>query len=241
MDGGASTGRGVAVTDLDSVMRKVRALHRLSTDSGATEHEAAAAASAAQRLIEQHHLDVAELEVEGTENQQAVELHPDPLDVMARRCGWRELLAGSIARANNCCAIWRGPRLLLIGTASRVSACRYLYAWLSREVDRLGTRAAVGRGRGYGYGYRVGCAARLGTRLQSAAGEARSGASSHAIVRVDGERAALDALLAGMNTAPPRKIDTSDRQAALDGARAAESIRLDSGPALPGAPAGALR
>jgi hypothetical protein len=74
-----------------------------------------------------------------------------------------------------------------------------MFAWLVREVDRLGAEAAKGRGRSYGHAWRVGCAARLSERLREAARdglrEARERATSRgvAIVRVEAALARLDA------------------------------------------------
>lgn len=262
--------------DLEAIYRKVRALHRLANDRGATEHEAAAAASAMQKLIEQHRLDMSALDASesAAEREEAAErvgVQTDPLDEQKKGVTWRGLLAGSIARANGCKVFWdhgvrnnadgrleRVTRLCVIGTPSRASAVRYLYAWLSREVDRLGAEAARGRGRSYGNAFRVGCVERVGARLEAAARDGRREAerearkaadgNSTALVRIDSRLARLEQEVdavrevernLGLRSAGSFRITNSGGYSA--GRAAGDRVNLGSGPALGRGAAGAIR
>jgi hypothetical protein len=188
--------------DQAALLGKVRKLLTLAGDKGATEGEASNAAAAAQRLIEQHRLDTALLDEAPDEAPQAdepIEDAVDPLDTLNSRVAWRGSLASGIARANGCKMYWHGGReIKVIGAPTRVAAVRTLYAWLSREVDRLGRDAARGQGRAWGHAWRVGCAARLGERLAEAAragvaeAKARAVGDGVALVRVERALARID-------------------------------------------------
>jgi hypothetical protein len=178
-----------------ALLGKVRKLLTLAGDRGATEGEASNAAAAAQRLIEEHRLDTALLDETPDEPAPADEPigteRLDPLDASKSKVRWRGDLASGIARANGCRMYWSGPAVRVIGTPSRVAAVRTLYAWLSREVDRLGREAARGQGRAWGNAWRVGCASRLSERLAEAArvgaaeAKAKAIGSGVALVRVE--------------------------------------------------------
>jgi hypothetical protein len=175
-----------AVADA-AVLAKVRKLLALAGNGGATEGEASNAAAAAQRLIEAHRLDTALLDDGGAAEtppppDEPVSNAHDPLDQLKSRVAWRGALASGIARANGCRIYWwAGRTIRVIGAPTRVASVRTLYAWLSREVDRLGGEAARGNGRSYGHAWRVGCAERLAERLRQAARDGAAEAKAKAI------------------------------------------------------------
>lgn len=190
----------------DRLLARVRKLLTLAGDRGATEGEASNAAAAAQRLIEEHRLDAALLDAGPADEphvEEPIGIDVDPIDRLKSRVAWRGSLASGIAEANGCKIYWQdGREIRCIGAPSRVAVVRTLYAWLSREVDRLGSEAARGRGRAYGHAWRVGCAERLAERLAEAAkqgqaearasAEARAAGSEHALVCVQRALARLD-------------------------------------------------
>jgi hypothetical protein len=174
-----------------AVLAKVRKLLALAGDGAATEGEASNAAAAAQRLIEAHRLDEALLDAGEADapppEPEPVGANPDPLDVCKQVVKWRGILAQGIARANGCRMYWRGMRAIcVVGEPSRVASVRQLYAWLSREVDRLGGEAARGRGRAYGHAWRVGCVERIAARLAEAARLGAAEAKATAIATLGG-------------------------------------------------------
>ena len=237
----------------DAILRKIKALLALTEARGATEAEAAAAAAAAQRLIEAHDLDVATLDEHADPEpppEEATDETLDPEDASRQKVRWRGILASAIGRANGCKTYWRGSALRIVGPPSRVAAVRYLYGWLSREVDRLGAEAARGMGRSYGHAFRCGCAERVGRRLVDEAALARSQerdaarlrageAGGTALVRLDARLARLDAEQASvaraiarlnLRAAPAaRPVQSSGYYA---GQRAGDRVRLTAGPAL---------
>lgn len=193
------------------VLAKVRKLLTLAGDRGATEAEAANAASAAQRLIEQHRLDDALRDADGDGRQAEasapldegpVGLDPHPIDVQKKIVAWKGVLVGGIAKANGCKHYWDAGAIRIVGSPSRVATVRTLYGWLSREVDRLGSEAAQGRGRSYGHAWRVGCATRLAERIREAAEAGRIAARDEArqrgvaLARVETALARTDSRLA---------------------------------------------
>lgn len=192
--GGAPPTRDRASADA-RVLAKVRKLLTLAGNGAATEGEASNAAAAAQRLIEEHRLDEALLDAgESSEADvpppldEPIRNDHDPVDKLKSRVAWRGSLAQGIANANGCRMFWRAGRTIhVIGTPSRVAAVRTLYAWLSREVDRLGSEAARGRGRAYGHAWRVGCAERLAERLGEAARQGAAEAKAKALQRLQAE------------------------------------------------------
>lgn len=193
---------------IEDVIPKVRKLLTLASNHAATEAEAATAAAAAQKLIEQYHLDTALLDAEPQQAQPTEQAHAyhEPLGTWGKKIVWRGKLARVIAEANGCSSYWErtkdGLFLRLIGTPSRVAGVRQLYTWLATEIDRLGTAAATGKGQSYGRAWRIGCASRVGERLKEAARLGREEARQQAIgagasiVRVNAALATLDAAAA---------------------------------------------
>lgn len=252
----------------DAVLAKVRKLLALAGNRSATEGEAAAAAAAAQRLIEQHRLDAAMLDDVATPPaDEPIGVDHDPLDAsMKSRVAWRGTLAQGIANANGCRIFWHaGRQLRVIGAASRVAAVRTLYAWLVREVERLGAEAARGQGRSYAHAWRIGCAARLSERLGEAAragareakvqaverlASSNGGDTSAALVRVERALARVDSATESARVdawtrdnfklKAGRRAKVSDGRGYADGRAAGDQIRLTGHAALGRGTAGKL-
>lgn len=133
---------------IQGVIEKVQKLRKLARSTN--EHEAAAAAAAADRLIQEHGLVEAQLQAEGKVEAEPVAEDKDPLTVWRGRAPtWQRQLASGLTRHYDCAAYlgWDyrhptstgGPGLRhnLIGRASDVAAVRYMYGWLSVEIERL--------------------------------------------------------------------------------------------------------
>ncbi len=133
---------------IQGVIEKVQKLRKLARSTN--EHEAAAAAAAADRLIQEHGLVEAQLQAEGKVEAEPVAEEKDPLTVWRGRAPtWQRQLASGLTRHYDCAAYlsWDyehrtstgGPGLRhnLVGRASDVAAVRYMYGWLSVEIERL--------------------------------------------------------------------------------------------------------
>jgi hypothetical protein len=114
-------------------------------------HEAANAAGLAQKLMTEHQLSEAMLASLGAttlDTSGPAEVSDDYLAERkphsARKELWKGSIAAALADANACKTYWQGPNLRVIGTPINAGTVRYLYAYLTREVERL---AAAYKGR----------------------------------------------------------------------------------------------
>ena len=154
----------------ENVLDKVRKLLRLSQSSNA--NEAALAAAKAQELIDRHQLTQAMLTLDSADPTRGLDDEPimnftdAPLDTPKQLDRWRSSLALAIA-AHNAVKIWaNGPQLMIIGRPSDAESVRYLYGWLSREVERLATEQGHGKGRIWRNNFRLGVVDTIRRKLQ---------------------------------------------------------------------------
>lgn len=240
----------------ENLLDKVRKLLRLA-ERTTNEGEAAAAAAAAQKLIERHKLDIAAIDL-GEAHEAPVEAPEravlDGAEGRKNKCAWRGSLASGVARANACRVYWTGPRLQIVGAPSDVATVRYLYAYLTREIDRLAETKSGGKA--WLHAWRMGAVATVSQRLREAREEARrearaeaqaSGGGGAAIVRINAgiariERAesAVEAVMAAMKMrkGAPTKVRAwgAYEQGRADGA----NIRIAAGAALGAGAAGRI-
>lgn len=206
--------------------------------SSPNEHEAAAAAAMAARLMEKHAITAAMLDVPAAD---APRVEDDPLDVQPRSTTWRLRLAMAVAMAHGCYILVRGfqgeasRNLHLVGRADDTATARYVFAYLARAVEQL-AKAQAGRGATWLNNYKLGVVDSIGLRLKAgqdaARREARAAAASdlatgaateRAIARVDAR--SEDAKTAAMKSSPEAKLHTP-RPGAFD-ADARQRGRLD--------------
>lgn len=142
------------MTTTADVLDKIRKLLRMAQHQTSNPHEAALAASHAQRLMDEHNLSAAMLDLNDETAAERVILADgtDALDAWSRVVVWKARLAVVVAKANACESIVRGVvgkpgrRLALIGRPSDIAATRYIYAFIVAEADRL--VGIHGRGQG---------------------------------------------------------------------------------------------
>jgi len=232
----------------EKLLDKVKKLLRLAERTN-NEGEAAAAAGAAQRLIERHRLDVASLDL--SEAREAPAEAPeqavlDGAEGRRNRCAWRGSLASGVARANACRVYWTGPRLQIVGAPSDTATVRYLYAYLVREIDRLAETKSGGKA--WVHAWRMGAVATVSQRLREARESVRrearaeaqaSGAGGAAIVRVNAgiariERAesAVEAVMAAMKLRKGKPAAVRAWGAYEQGRADGANIRIAAGAAL---------
>lgn len=107
-------------------------------------NEAAVAAAKAQELISQHQLDMAQLAVDaGNDSLSDEEIRNDftPLYEGQRSIAWKSYLADIVAKNNNCRIFLKRGNIHVVGKSTSVEITRFLFAYISGEIERLCERA----------------------------------------------------------------------------------------------------
>lgn len=139
------------------IVQKVAKLLALAAGKGTTPEEAATAAAAAQRLMLRYRIEQAELaQIEDDDPMGATS--PTPRErvpgqphegFVYQTKRWQIDLLNAIARANGCMSLLSpsqrtGRWLDLVGRRSDLEICKYLWVYLSGEIER--SRASQTRG-----------------------------------------------------------------------------------------------
>lgn len=180
---------------MSAIIDKVRKLLALSKSTNA--HEAAAAAGAAARLIEEHGIASAEIAMAGNAPVEGL-TDPESLYSYRRDTAWRSRLASALARHHGCKAILlgsqhspQGKRYTVLGRKSDVEALHYMFAYLSTEVARL-TAESEARGKIGKQSFALGCAEGIIEQLSRTHKEvvqkAQAAGQSTALVFIDSDR-----------------------------------------------------
>jgi len=248
----------------EQIIDRVRKLLALAQSDNV--HEAANAAAQAQKLMSKHAIEEAALTVEDDEDDD----EPITNDVLAftkgsRIATWKLYLASNITEANGCSYYYRNglskfdkSRISIVGRASDATKCRYLFAYITKEIDRLTkqeSKARGGAGRTWCNSFRLGAQAEVGKRIREATEQAGDemrelaaaqdrvqGTGSTALVRINSAIEKIekrkteahvwmhDKLNLGKGNARPSAFDGAGYAA---GKRAGASININSsGPAL---------
>ena len=224
----------------------------IMSDGKANINESANAAAAAQRLIEQHRIEQAELQldmegdVESTDHLEKWELLEEdgPRIVM-----WRLNLALAIGRVNGCAGFYKDAQyegdkasINIVGTKDNLKIVHYLFFYLSTTIERLCKKKGKGLGRVWAQSFRMGAVAKIKERLLEAQRKAREDLmanvkqSSTALVRLEGAIAKVDDQLKDafaflretVNLGPGRQDNvTIDSNAYKRGQNAASKLLLD--------------
>lgn len=215
-------------------IEKIRRLLRLAASSNV--HEAAAAAAKAQELLSRW----------GLREQDVAEQTDEPV-VMPIKCPrsiWRRwlLIALSEVNAARCLQKSGGIGYLILARREVGEAVAYLFAYLTRTIDRLCLEAVTqvqpADHRAWMRSFRLGAARTVGERLraahEAACMDAVTARGASALVRIDADQAKLDEMLRGVQQQPTARVGING-DAFDEGVRAGRSIELGSGPAL-GAP-----
>lgn len=201
---------------MTAIIDKIRKLLALSKSSNA--NEAAAAAAKAQRLMTEH--QVAEAELEAFEAPaETASVSDDPLDRFGLRVPlWKELLSAKLATLHGC-RTWKHStwttrsdmkrHMRIAGRPSDVASVRYLYAWLTSEIERMAHAKSAGRGRDYAKSYRLGAVQGCIAAMREANGVARAAATPGALVRLDARIVEANALLTHLDIADAHKPKVS--------------------------------
>lgn len=187
----------------ENIIDKVRALRNLAQNPAATVDEAAAAALAAEKLIQKHSLAEAELTAM-RENAEPITDDQNPLtDWGQRQTVWQNILIHGLAKAYNCESVMKWdqqgrPGIYAIGRASDVALLRYQYAFFVVELARLAHAIAPktltrGMGKTWHNSFYRGAVHAILESLKTAKAEVRAQATSSALVIIDQHRQAIEA------------------------------------------------
>jgi hypothetical protein len=206
-----------------AIIQRIRKLRELSRKND-NEHEAAAAAAAAEKLLSEHQIEEAELEVE--EGPMGGELIEErAASEGPRLVYWKSYLLGAIGKLHGCSHCYehvkgkagKGPPKytpLLYGRPEDVAIVKELYAWLVSEIQRLTDRVGRGRGREWRDSYRMGCQYGIAHAMKAAQREARVQATSTALAVID---ARLVKAQAALRDRYPDTRDVSRDHETVDG------------------------
>jgi hypothetical protein len=155
---------------------KAAKLLRLANSSNP--HESALAAARAQEIMDRFKLTQDAVNGAGGDVQSDEPIRnftEDPLDPSPTLDRWKGQLAMALAAANQC-KVYKGSGrppygagLCTIGRASNVQTVRYLYSWLTREIERLAAQSCAGNGRTYWNNFRLGATETVCRRLREQA------------------------------------------------------------------------
>jgi hypothetical protein len=184
---------------LSTVIEKIQKLRRLATSANV--NEAAAAAAAADRLIQQHGLEEAQLQADGQAPGEVAVEDRDPL------CEWRgwvpqwQLSLACLLSQHYDCASYRYRNIgrtefRIVGRPSDVQTMRYMYAWLTLEIERLAQADRNGSGTSYRNSFRHGAVHGVMLAMRESKKVAQAEASSAAMVLVKSRYAEARAALA---------------------------------------------
>lgn len=198
----------------ENVLHRIKKLKALADDK-ANVNEAANAAAMAQKLIEKHRIEEAEL-FELTDEEDQEEVGEQDLETFngTNMVRWRLDLANHLAYYNNCKTVsYRGNRrskrqakMTIVGRPSDVSTVRYLFQSLTRDIERLCKRLRPhGGGKSWSNSFRLGAVQAVSQKMKEAKAAARVGASTQALVRVDNAMNAVDAAMKEMGVGKARK------------------------------------
>lgn len=176
------------------VIEKVAKLLALAAGRGTTPEEAATAAATAQRLMLRHRIEQAQLAQ--LESDDPIGFTSAPGSAAETDQGfvfqtkrWQLDLLKAIGSANGCMSVITrkersGQWLELVGRQSDLEVCRYLWAYLSGEIERLKAEQTRGWSQTRKSHFCLGAAHTVGAALrhETAAASSVDGATSGALV-----------------------------------------------------------
>ena len=172
-----------------NILDKIRQLRALSKSSDI--NEATAAAAAADRMISKYRISEAEIAIANRTADLPAEEDSFVVYETARTIKWKQGLAMMLSNHYGC-AIWndcvfggsdggrRVTRLRLVGLQSDMEIVRYMFAWLTLEIERLSKSHCLGRGHVYAQSYCEGAVNGIRIQLNKVKQEEKEAASKSA-------------------------------------------------------------
>jgi hypothetical protein len=228
----------------ERVLERIKNLLALATNNPSVE-EAALAASRASELMHKYNIGATDLEIEGEADE---ELADEVFHHEGKLSWWRGVLAQSIARSVSAeCLLERGRdgvHYRLLGTKPATQTAAYIFAYLTKEIQRLAESARTKEyepARNFRTSFCQGAAQVLAKRLnEQTARNDRSTAAVNAgtpgLVRYQNDQERLKQLLKDVMAG--RKVKQSRSSAQVDysgwtaGEAAGHSMALGGGKEL---------
>lgn len=174
---------------IEDVISKVRKLYALA-EANTSEHEAAVAVAAAEKLLQQYRLSRAEVDAHSDTDMESPIEDGEPVETYASRVPvWQQMLIGTLASQYGC-VVYQARSLKetavrVVGCPSDVRLFRLQYSRVKTQIDRLTLRNGLGKGRSYCDSYRKGLVVVVHERLVAMRTEVRTAATSTALVKLD--------------------------------------------------------
>lgn len=158
-----------------------------TTDRGATEAEATAAAEKVQELLIKYNLSMAEVR-----NVNGPKSAVGGMRFNIGSYNWKRSLVTSVARTNLCEILWSQGHVILVGKEVNVRAVQQLSTFLIDQVERLAHRAVwayriehgMDDSKAWKYSYMQGMADRVGRRLDETMAQQKEETATMALVVV---------------------------------------------------------
>ena len=173
-----------------SVIAKVQKLLALANSSNI--NEAAAAAAAANKLIDQYRLSEADFATTESELDPLIE-DDGFIYETGRITPWKSSLVVLLAKHYGC-AVFNSAhypngrqvsRYKLVGRTSDIHIAKYMFNWLVLECQRLSENEARGKGRVFASSYCQGFVAGIRQQLNKSREEAKQNASENSIIKIN--------------------------------------------------------
>lgn len=160
----------------EKIVDRVRKLLALS--KSANVNESANAAAAAQKLMTQHNVTEAMVDVSPDEDEK---VEDDVLHVHGPKgvATWKGALAVALCEVNQCLCYKNGGEIHIVGTPSDANTSRYLFSYVVREIERLCKDESGMRGAGenlstWRNNFKLGAMTEINKRLRQAHQEAKA-------------------------------------------------------------------
>jgi len=225
----------------DKAISLISKLKALSTNNSSPE-EAALAASRIQHLVDLYKIAQVEFTIEG---EDPIESYDCYCENGVNLTKWKILLCNIIAQHNGCRIVWRGgiklgnfiePALVsIIGTESNVKTARYIFGYLSREIERLSAKALENRNRAWGVkggkswsnSFKVGAVDMICYRLNRQREDIKAESSTAMVLFVSESYAVEEWLRKNMNVRKAKTTATARNMAGYkEGVRAGGDLDL---------------
>lgn len=180
-----------------SIIEQIQKLRSLSKSSN--EHEAAAAAKAADKLINKHRISEEEISAADPTKKTEAKKDDNILYETGKITLWKNMLALNLAKHYDCAVVndvignpesgRKISRYRLVGTESDMEIVRYMFSWLVDMIEQLGKIVARGMGRVYSASYAEGVVRGIEVQLEESRKEqvveAQAAGQTAALVKLD--------------------------------------------------------
>lgn len=205
---------------------------KLAENAG-SEAEAALAVERARELMHKHQISEAMLRLhEASEAAPVEEIIKGKVTNTRKKVAWHMAIADSVDAMFGCHAYWHGGEIMFFGRLSAVQAATYTTQYLINEVEAICNQEAPSRiyDRSYRNAFRLGCANRIGVRIDRQTDE-RKRTEEKARKAREAAHAELDAAR-GMITDEQIKVVLGHARAAHNTSLAACAVRALDGDSL---------